>query len=201
MTTFLLIRHAVHELVEGTLAGRMPGVHLSVHGEQQAQHLAERLAHLPIAALYSSPLERTMQTAQPLAQRLNLPVQVSEGFGEIDFGEWTGKRFDDLAADRCWRDWNSFRSSACLSNGGSMLEAQLRAVATVQGLCQQYAEQVVAIVSHSDVIKAVIAHYLGVHLDLFHRIEISPASVSVVVVQHWGAQVVRVNDMGDPLTL
>ena len=197
MTTFLLIRHAVHDLVEGTLAGRMPGVHLSAQGQQQAERLAERLVALPIAAIYSSPLERTMQTAKPLASWLNLPVQINHGFAEIDFGEWTGKRFDELAADPRWRDWNSFRSSSHLPNSGLMLEVQLRAVAALQCLCQEYPNQVVAIVSHSDVIKAVVAHYLGVHLDLFQRIEISPASVSIIAVHHGGAQVIRLNDTGD----
>jgi probable phosphomutase (TIGR03848 family) len=197
LTTFLLLRHAVHDLAEGILAGHMPGIHLSAQGEQQAQRLAERLVALPIAAIYSSPLERTMQTAKPLASRFNLPVEVSEGFAEIDFGEWTGKRFADLAADPRWRAWNSFRSSSPLPNGGLMLEVQSRAVAALQCLCRQHPDQVVAIVSHSDVIKAVIAYYLGVPLDLFQRMEISPASVSILVVHGWGAQVLRVNDTGD----
>jgi probable phosphomutase (TIGR03848 family) len=200
LTTFLLIRHAVHDLAEGTLAGHTPSVHLSEQGQQQAQRLATRLATLPIAAIYSSPLERTMQTAALLASRLDLPVQVSDGFAEIDFGEWTGKRFDDLAADPRWQAWNQFRSSAPLPNGGLMLEIQLRAVVTLHGLCQQHPDQIVAVVSHSDVIKAVVAHYLGIHLDLFQRIEISPASVSILAVHPWGAQVLRVNDTGDLLT-
>lgn len=199
MTTFVLVRHAAPDLVEGTLAGRMPGVSLSVQGEQQAQQLAERLAGLPIAAIYSSPLERTRQTAQPLAARLDLPVQTAAPFTEIDFGEWTGKCFAELADDPRWRDWNAFRSSARLPHGGLMLEVQLRAVAGLQALCEQHPDQVVAIVSHGDVIKAIIAHYLGVHLDLFQRIEISPASISIVVVQHWGAYVTRLNDTGDPV--
>jgi probable phosphomutase (TIGR03848 family) len=179
------------------LAGRMPGVHLSAQGQQQAQRLADRLATLPIVAIYSSPLERTMQSAKPLASRLNLPVEVSHGFAEIDFGEWTGKRFDDLAADPRWREWNSFRSSSRTPEGGLMLEVQSRAVAALHSMCRQHPEQIVAIVSHSDLIKAVVAHYLGVHLDLFQRIEISPASVSIIAVHRWGAQVLRVNDTGD----
>jgi probable phosphomutase (TIGR03848 family) len=201
LTTFLLVRHASHDLMEGTLAGHMPGVYLSAQGQQQAQQMADRMAALPIVAIYSSPLARTLQTAAPLASRLNLPVQASVGFAEIDFGEWTGKRFDELAADPRWRDWNTFRSSSGLPNSGLMLEVQVRAVATVQGLCQQHPDQVVVIVSHSDVIKAVIAHYMGVHLDLFQRIEISPASISLIAVSSWGARVIRLNDTGDLLPL
>lgn len=197
LTTFYLIRHAVPDLAEGTLAGHLPGVHLSAYGQQQAARLADRLSAGSMAAIYSSPLERTLQTAQAIASRLTLPVQVSDAFAEIDFGEWTGQRFADLAADPRWQAWNSFRSSAPLPAGGLMIEVQTRAVAALQGLCQQHPEQGVAIVSHSDVIKAVVAHYLGLHLDLFQRIEISPASVSIIAVQRWGAQVLRLNDTGD----
>lgn len=197
LTTFILIRHAVHTLAEGTLAGRLPGVHLSAQGAQQAQRLAQRLANLPIRAIYSSPLERTRQTAAPLAAQFDLPVQIDDAFGEIEFGEWAGKRFDDLAGDPRWNEWNSFRSSSPLPHGGLMLEIQLRAVAALQRLCQAHPDQMVAVVSHSDVIKAAVAHYLGVHLDLFQRIEISPASVSMVAVYGWGARVLRINDTGD----
>lgn len=194
---FLLARHAAPDLAEGTLAGRMPGVYLSLQGQRQAQRLADRLVALPIAAIYSSPLERTLQTAQPLASALKLPVQICESFAEIDFGDWTGKRFDELAADPRWQEWNTFRSSAALPNGGMMLDVQLRAVTALQSLHRQHADQVVVIVSHGDVIKAVVAHYLGVPLDLFQRIEISPASVSVIALHGWGAQVLRLNDTGD----
>lgn len=159
--------------------------------------LAERLLPVSLAAIYSSPLERTLQTAQILADRLALPVQVGAGFTEIDFGDWSGQRFADLAADPRWQAWNSFRSIARLPNGGSMLEVQVQAITALHHLCRQYPEQRVAVVSHSDVIKAVVAHYLGIHLDLFQRMEISPASVSVIAVHHWGAQVLRLNDTGD----
>jgi probable phosphomutase (TIGR03848 family) len=193
----ILIRHAMHNLAEGVLAGQTPGVVLGEQGQQQAQQLAARLAALPIAALYSSPLQRTQQTAQALASRLNLPVQVSDSFAEIDFGEWSGKSFDELANDVRWQAWNNFRSSAPLPNGGLMLAVQLRAVAALQSLCRRHPDQMIAIVSHADVIKAVVAHYLGVHLDLFQRIEISPASVSVIALHVWGARVIRLNDTGE----
>jgi len=201
LTSFILVRHAVHDLADGVLAGQTAGVHLSPHGEQQAQHLVDRLAALPIAAIYSSPLERTMQTAKVLASRRSLLVQASDSFAEIDFGEWSGKRFDELDNDPRWQAWNSFRSSAPLPNGGLMLAVQLRAVAALQSLCRQYPDQVVAIVSHADVIKAVVAHYLGIHLDLFQRIEISPASATIISVYDRGARVIRLNDTGELYTL
>lgn len=197
MTTFLLIRHASHDQPSDLLVGRTPGVHLSEVGRRQAQGLAERLAALAVAALYTSPLERAVQTAETLAAAWGLGVQCSEAFAELDFGEWSGQRFDDLAADERWERWNSFRSGAPLPGGGLMLQVQARAVAGLVDLHSRHRDQMVAVVSHSDVIKAIVAHYLGVPLDLFQRIEISPASLSVLALHDWGAQVLRVNDTGE----
>jgi probable phosphoglycerate mutase len=193
MTTFLLIRHAAHELVEHTLAGRMPGVHLSAEGQRQARRLARRLACLPVAAVYSSPIERALQTAEPLAARLQLAVQHCDGFAEIDFGEWSGKPFDELASDLRWQHWNRFRSGAPLPGGGLMVEVQARAVVAMDDLRRRHPDQLIVVVSHGDVIKAVIAHYLGMSLELLQRMAVSPASVSVVAVDPWGAQVIRLN--------
>lgn len=197
MTTFLLIRHAAHTLAEGTLAGHLPGVGLSAAGEAQAARLADRLATLPIAAIYAGPLTRTQQTAAVLAARCGLPVLPVEGLTEIDFGTWTGKRFDDLAADPAWAAWNSFRSSAPTPSGELMVGVQARAVAALQAIARLHPDQTVVVVSHADVIKAVIAHYLGIPLDLFHRIAIDLASISVLALHPWGAQVIRLNDTGE----
>ncbi len=197
MTTFLLIRHAAPDLVADTLAGRLPGIHLSTQGEKQARHLAERLAALPICAVYSSPLERALQTAQPLAASLHLDVHCCEALADIDFGEWSGKRFEDLSTDPRWRHWNEFRSGSPLPNGGLMLEVQVRAILALEEIRRQHTDQVVALVSHGDVIKAAVAYYLGTPLDLFQRIEISPASISVLAIYDWGARVIRLNDTGD----
>ncbi len=197
MTTFLLIRHASHDAVAHTLVGRLPGVTLSAEGRQQAAQLAARLAALPLAAIYSSPLERAVQTAEPLAARLQLDIRYCAAFGEIDFGEWAGQRFDALAPDTAWGHWNSFRSGAPLPTGGLMIEIQAGTVAALAALHRQHRDRMVAIFSHSDVIKAALAHYLGTPLDLLQRIEISPASVSVLALHDWGAQVRRLNDLGD----
>lgn len=199
MTTFLLIRHAAHDAVEHTLAGHMPGVNLSALGQEQAQRMAERLAQLPIAAICSSPVARAVQTAEILGARLNLPVTCSTGLAEIDFGAWTGQRFEALAPNPDWQRWNSFRSGAPLPSGGLMLEVQARAVAVLAGIRAQQPAGTVAVVSHADVLKALVAHYLGTPLDLLQRIEISPASVSVLALHEWGAQVLRLNDTGEAL--
>jgi probable phosphoglycerate mutase len=201
MTTFLLIRHAAPELVADTLAGRLPGIHLSTQGQRQAVRLAERLATLPIEAIYCSPLERALQTAQPLAEYLHLDVLCCDAFADIEYGEWSGKHFDDLNADPRWRQWNEFRSSSPLPGGGLMLEVQVRAILALEEIRRQHADQVVAVVSHCDVIRAVIAHYLGTPLDLFQRIEISPASLSVLAIYDWGARIIRLNDTDDPPAL
>jgi probable phosphoglycerate mutase len=197
LTTFLLIRHAAHTFAEGVLAGQQPGGGLSVAGQDQAAQLAERLRALPIRAVYTSPLARTRETADALAARLGLAAVPVDGFVEIDYGEWTGRRWEKLHGDARWAAWNTFRSSTEVPGGERMLAVQLRAVAALQILCREHPDQMVAVVSHGDVIKAVVAHYLGVHLDLFHRIEIGLASVSIVAVQPWGSQVIRLNDTGD----
>ncbi len=199
MTTFLLIRHAAHEAVDHTLSGQMAGVELSAQGLEQARQLAERLASLPVAGIYSSPLERAVQTAEILAGGLSMDVTCHAGLAEIDFGEWTGQRFEALAPDPRWQHWNSFRSGAPLPGGGLMLEVQARAVAALACLHAQQPDAMLAVVSHGDVIKAIVAHYLGVPLDLFQRIEISPASVSVLALYDWGARVLRINDTGAAL--
>jgi probable phosphoglycerate mutase len=179
------------------LAGRLPGIHLSAQGEQQAQRLAERLAVLPIAAVYSSPLERALHTAQPLADCRRLAVHPCEAMADIDYGEWSGQRFDDLAGDPRWRRWNEFRSGAPLPHGGLMLEVQARALRALEEIRRRHSDEVVAVVSHSDVIKAALAHYLGTPLDLLQRLEISPASFSVLAIYDWGARVIGLNDTGE----
>ena len=159
--------------------------------------MAARLAHLPLTAVYSSPLDRTRETAAAIAACHRLPVLVCDGLAEIDFGSWTGRRFDELDADPRWRAWNLLRSRAPLPGGGLMLSVQLRAVTALQTLCAAHPDQTVAVVSHADVVKAAIAYFLGIHLDLFQRLEIAPASVSVVALHPWGPQVIRVNDTGE----
>ena len=194
VTNFLLIRHAVHALGGDTIAGRMPGVHLSADGVTQAACLAERLAHVRVDAIYCSPLERTRETAAPLADRCAVPVQVRDGLQEIDYGDWTGRRLEELAGDERWTQWNRHRSGARVPNGESMVEVQLRIIAETERLRELHPQENVALVSHGDVIKAAVAHFLGVPLDLFQRIEISPASITVVQVAELGPWVLGVNN-------
>jgi len=193
MTTFLLIRHAEHDLLGRVLAGRKPGVHLNPAGKVQAERLARRLATLKIDALYSSPLERAGDTAWPLATSTGLELQIAEEFDEIDFGEWTGKSFDALNADPQWRQFNTKRSISCAPGGEWMLEVQARLVRKLRELHENFSATI-AIVSHGDVIKALVAHYAGIPLDLFHRVEISPASLSIVTLDGSEPRILLVNE-------
>ncbi len=195
-TTFLLIRHAAHSLLGVRMAGRMAGVNLNETGQAQANALALRLAGIPLAAIYSSPLERAVQTAAPLATQSGLPVQISEAITELDYGNWTGCTFEELDAMPGWRPYNMFRSGARIPGGEMMLDAQTRTVSFMQALCQAHPGEQVALVSHADIIKGALAYYLGVPLDLFLRIEISPASVSVIALDEYGPHILRVNDTG-----
>ena len=197
MTTFFLIRHATTDSVGKRLSGRMPGVPLNAEGQEQAQKLAQRLEKLQITAIYSSPLERTIQTSEPLAKLLQLPYEVKEDFMEMDFGDWTNKTFEELKQLPQFHNFNVFRSATRVPGGEMMLEAQTRMVAGLQALCAKHTNQTVAVVSHADLIKAAVAYYAGIPLDLFQRIEISPASVSIIQVYEETARIMMVNNTGE----
>lgn len=197
MTTFLLIRHALHTLGGETIAGRIPDVPLSPQGQAQAERLAERLKDVPVRAVYCSPIQRARETAQPLATRQGLPLQICEEINEIDFGDWMGRRLEELKDLSQWRRFNAFRSGTRIPNGELMLETQLRIISHMEWLREQYPEDCLALVSHGDVIKSAVAYYLGVHLDLFQRIEIRPASVSIIAIEDYGPWVLCVNNTED----
>jgi len=197
MTTFLLIRHGINDLVDRAIAGWMPGVHLNPEGRAQAERLAERLGETRIAAIYSSPLERACETAEPIARRRGLPVQICQAVGEIQFGDLTGHSLEHLADLPGWRRFNSFRSGTRPPDGELMLEVQARTVTELERLRERHPEETVVVVSHGDVIKAAVAHYAGIPLDLFQRIEISPASVSILTLDESGPRLLRINDTGE----
>lgn len=197
MTVLLLIRHASNDtLKKNTLAGWTPGVQLNGEGRAQAQALVARLEGIPIAAIYCSPLERALQTAEPLAAARGLQVQVRPGLGETHVGDWSGRSIKQLARTKTWRLFQLQPSLTRLPNGETGLEMQGRATLEVEAICAAHPRQVVAIVSHADIIKALIAHYVGAHLDHFQRFIISPASISVVWIGPAGPRLVRLNDTG-----
>jgi probable phosphomutase (TIGR03848 family) len=197
MTTILLIRHAETDALGKTITGWLPGAHLNRVGVTKAERLAARLKAVPITAVYSSPLERATETARPLAERLGLAIIERRAFGEIHFGDWTGRTIEALDADPEWRRFNSFRSSTRAPGGEMMLEAQLRVVAELTELSREHPNQTIAVVSHGDIIRAAVAHYAGIPLDLFQRFEIWPASLTELRLSGETAVLVRLNDTGD----
>lgn len=189
-TLFLLIRHGQTDMIGKRITGRLPGVSINAEGEEQAR----RLARFDVDAIFSSPLERAIQTATPLAERLRIPIQISESFSEVDFGDWSGKTIPELEAMPVWKLFNQFRSSVRLPGGELMLEVQRRVVDEITRLAAQHREKTVAIFSHADVIKAAVSHYAGAPLDLMDRIEIYPASVTRIRMFDFGPKIAAVNE-------
>ncbi len=181
MTRLFLIRHGANDsLKENVLVGWTPGIHLNQKGRTQAQALAQRLAPVEIEAVYASPLERTMETAQIVAAPHELPVVVRERLGEVRFGRWTGEPLTKLRRRRLWRAVQFAPSTMRFPGGESFCEMQARVVAELDELRAKHPRQTIAVGSRAAVIKAAVAHYAGLHLDLFQRLVISPASLTVV---------------------
>jgi broad specificity phosphatase PhoE len=196
VTKFLLCRHGAHVLGGDVIAGAAEEAVLSGLGRTQTSELADRVSRLPVNALYTSPVARARQTAEGVGERLRVRVQASEALREIGFGAWEGKRLDELRGLPVWKQWNAFRSGTRAPGGETMLEVQARVVGEMARLAERHPGQTVALVSHGDVIKAAVAYYLGAPLDLFQRIEISLASVSVVAIGEYGPWVLCVNSTG-----
>lgn len=184
MSTFLLIRHGSHDLLGRVLTGRTREVHLNAQGKLQSAWLAQKVLSYGVNAVFSSPLARCMETAQPIALSLGMQVECLESLNEVDFGAWSGMEFAELQALQEWRAFNKARSFAAPPAGESVAQVQVRMLAVLQELGERYPDGCMALVSHADVIKAAMAYCLGVPIDLFHRTEISPGSLSVVRVEH-----------------
>jgi broad specificity phosphatase PhoE len=194
-TTIYLLRHAAHDNVGAYLAGRAPGVHLGPDGLAQAARLGARMAREAVDALYASPRERAQQTAAAIAAaRGGLPVQTVEALDEVDFGSWSGSTFDELNKRDDWRRWNSLRSMAETPAGETMLDVQRRAVGFIRHLAGLSGDARVALVSHADVIRAIVGHVLGLPIDAWQRFEIAPASISTMVVGDWGCKMLTLNE-------
>jgi probable phosphoglycerate mutase len=199
MAYILLIRHGQNDWVnKRRLAGWTPGVHLNEEGRSQAEQLSDRLSSLPLKAIYSSPLERCIETAAFLAHPHGLEVVELDDIGEVHYGDWQGKKIKKLAKKkRKWYAVQHFPSRFRFPGGESLTEVQKRAVTEVERLNLLHEKELIAVVSHADVIKLILAHYLGMHIDLFQRIVVSPASVSSLMLSESGpVRVLRINDDG-----
>lgn len=193
MTVFYLVRHG-EPAVFGRINGRTSGIGLSERGRAEAALVADRLAGESISALCASPLQRTRETAEIIAARLELPVAFRDDLIELDFGEWTGLTFDQVRADLRWPLWQSCRSIAAIPGGESWRQVQERVVGALFELRCLHPEASVAIVSHGDVIRAALLFALGMPLDLYARLEIGLASLSAIRIDDFGIRVPVLNE-------
>jgi len=197
MTTFFLIRHASCDGLGQTLWGRTPNIVLNEKGKLQAQQLAGFFKNMTLTAIYSSPMERALETADTIARTMNLEVRKSEAANEINFGEWTGKTFESLSGDERWRNFNRHRSLTMIPGGETFLEVQNRIVKELETLAEQHGKASVAIVSHADVIRAAVAYFAATPIDLIDRFEMSPGSVSVIAVDGGISTLLTINNTGE----
>lgn len=196
MPVVLLIRHGENEYVaKGRLAGRKSGVHLNEKGHAQAQALADNLKHLPIKAVYSSPLDRTMETAEPLAQAKKLEVIPREGLLEVDFGKWQNRTLKELARRKLWKTVQSAPSQMRFPEGESFAEAQQRIANELIALSRQHgSKDLFACFGHSDMIKLAVSYFIGQPLDLFQRLMVQPASITTLsIMPDKGAFLINLN--------
>lgn len=196
MIKLLLIRHALTDTAGVIFSGRTPGVSLNDEGREQAAMLAERLVDLPLNAIYSSPLERALETAVPLTKIFDLSCIVAPDFIEIDFGKWTNLSIEDLRNDFEFRNFNTFRSSTRIPGGEMITEVQERVITGIQKLKVRHPGKTIAVISHADIIRTALAYYSGIHPDMMNRFEISPASVSIIELYDETARITLVNGTG-----
>ncbi len=196
MTTIYLIRHAENDLLGKRLAGWQPGVHLNGRGAAQAEALAKSLSGTHFQAIYASPLERTMETATPIAQRLGLEVIPRPKLGEVQYGRWQGQTLKALRRRKLWPIVLHSPSLVKFPEGESFNETQARVVTELENLRAKHnhPKSRIICVSHSDTIKLAISHYLGLSLDLFHRLTVEPASISILSIDRGHTRLIRLND-------
>jgi probable phosphomutase (TIGR03848 family) len=197
MTHILLIRHAANDFVKtGKLAGWTPEVHLNDEGRAQAEALGKRLADTPIQYLYASPLERTVETAEAIRQHHpQLEIRQTRELGEVDYGDWQGMSIAALQTRKMWHVVQEYPSRAYFPNGETMRGVQMRAVNAIEELAAAHPGELIAVVSHADLIKMILAHFLGMHLDNFQRIVVSPASISSLMLGYGRPYVATMNDV------
>jgi probable phosphoglycerate mutase len=194
LTRVFLVRHGSHDLLGTTLCGRRPGVILNARGQDEALRAAARLRSEKLAAVYSSPMERALQTAGPIAETLQLQVQLAKALNELDLGEWSGLGFGALSSRSDWKSWNTDRSQNWPPGGETMLEVQVRFARWLEEIRARHLEAVAA-VTHGDVIKAALALALGLSVDQHARMVIDPGSISMVEADDWGLRLCTMNEV------
>lgn len=184
MTRLLIIRHASTAETGKTLSGRLPGIPLSTKGRAEAEAMATALADESISAFYSSPIERTVETASIIAARHALRVKKDKGLLEADYGDWSGKKLTQLRKAPQWPLIQRAPSHAAFPGGETMRSMQQRIVDAIPRIASNHPNETIVLVSHADPIKSYVAHVLGMHLDQFQRIDIAPASLTRVDLHH-----------------
>lgn len=198
----IFVRHGKTPTTGDELPGRSPGLHLGDVGIQQAQTAADRIEALgrKVAAVYASPLERTRETAAPIAKGLGLKVRRHKGLLELDVGDWTGRKLKDLYKLPEWTTVQKYPSGFTFPGGESFAAMQTRINDAVVALVADHPGETIVCVSHADPIRALVAGAMGTHLDLFQRVVVSPCSISAVLYGSHGPTVLTVNSIGGPLT-
>jgi probable phosphoglycerate mutase len=196
VTTLFLIRHGLTAVTGKTLYGRTPGVPLDDRGRAQAEALAEQFIHVRLTAVYSSPLDRCVETMAPLAARQRLDLVTRERLIEMDVGTWTGRPLAQVRRTRMWKELIHRPSQFRFPGGESFADAQARALAEIHAIATKHPRGGVAVGSHGDIIRMLVAHLSGAHLDLFQRTIADPASVSAISLGDAGPHVLLVNDTG-----
>lgn len=197
MTTFIFVRHATNDWVKkGRLPGWTEGIHLNEEGHKQAQAAAERLKVIPLNAIYSSHLERAQETAKYIADQRKVKVTVRENLADLKTGDWTGRSIKAASRSKLWKDIQQRPTHTRMPGGESFSELQGRLIGELEQIRARYPKGVVAVVSHADAIKVIVAHYLHLDLNQFQRIMINPASITIIQVDEGGARLLRLNDTG-----
>ena len=197
-TTILLVRHGQTPTTGRLLPGQAPGLHLSDDGKKQAEAAAARIGKLKrVSAIYASPLERARETAMPIARVRGLAVRIERGLMDLDVGRWTGERLDRVSKRPEWSTVQRHPSGFRFPDGESFMEMQTRMTAALARLVERHRGGVVVAVSHADPIKAALAHALGMHLDLFQRLNVAPGSITTIAYSGGPPMVLGVNALGD----
>lgn len=202
MTTMLWIRHGETDWIGSRLAGRQPGIHLNDKGRRQAEEVAHMLSPLSIEAFYASPLERAIETAEPAARAAGKPVTVLENLHEVDFGELSGRTFEELRDLAIWKQVHREPSSVEYPGGESLQNVQRRAAEALEEIYARHPHAAVAVFSHSDTIRLMLCHILQTPLDFYPRLVIDPGSVSLVLKTEKSQRILGMNfPPGTPLSL
>ncbi len=196
MTTLFLIRHGVTAVTGSRLYGRTPGIHLDERGRRQAAALVERFEGVRLTALYSSPLERCVETMEPLAVAQRLEIRTADALIEMDAGDWTGRTLRSLRRLKLWETVQRNPSRFSFPGGESFVDAEARVLDEIERIASRHPRGRVAVGTHGDLVRVLISHYTGAHLDQFQRVMAEPASVSVVHLGEGVPRILLVNDTG-----